>query len=310
MYPDMYYEQVYYQNPFLAIRIWQIDQEAQNRATDEHRIRVEQNWQQSRYSGWHYHEEVEFLLVLNGELTVFCKEERIPLQPGDVVVFGSSEPHTTLQTSNGNLSYIVFQIDLRKYWDPSTLSSMQHFSEVIRPLSSVNYIFREKEDVRLRMGELIREIYAEMNEGKVGYELAVSSAIKSMLLQLLRNDSRQRLHYSNNSLLTRLQPALAYVEERLDERISVADASRLVNMSYTHFIKTFKKGVGMSFTDFVVLKRIKKAEQLLLTNDRLSIAEVAESVGFTNIGHFYEMFRRYNDCSPKQFKQRLQESSG
>ncbi|WP_168735427.1 AraC family transcriptional regulator [Cohnella fermenti] len=310
MYPDMRYEHVVYQNPFLAIRIWQIDGPAEHRVSDELRMRIEQNWQQSRYSGWHYHEEVEFLLVLSGELTVFCKEERMALRPGDVVVFGSSEPHTTLQTSMEGLSYIVFQIDLRKYWDPSTLSSMQHFSEVIRPLSSVNYIFRENDDVRRRIEELIREIYDEMNEGRVGYELAVSSAIKSMLLQLLRSDARQQLHYSNNSLLTRLQPALAYVEERLDERISVADASRLVNMSYTHFIKTFKKGVGMSFTDFVVLKRIKKAEQLLLTNDSLSIAEIAESVGFTNIGHFYDMFRRYNDCSPKQFKLKLQENSG
>ncbi|RUS43532.1 AraC family transcriptional regulator [Cohnella sp. AR92] len=310
MHPDMFYEHVVYQNPFLAIRIWQIDEGAQNRASDETRIRLEQNWQQSRYSGWHYHEEVEFLLVLKGELTVFCKEERISLQPGDIALFGSSEPHTTLQTNDGSMSYIVFQIDLRKYWDPSTLNSMQHFSEVIRPLSSVNYIFREKEDVRLRMAELIREIYVEMNESKVGYELAVSSAIKSMLLQLLRNDHRQQLHYNNNSLLTRLQPALTYVEERLDERISVADASKLVNMSYTHFIKTFKKGVGMSFTDFVVLKRIKKAEQLLLTCEHLSIAEIAESVGFTNIGHFYEMFRRYNDCSPKQFKLKLQDKSG
>ncbi|WP_027091742.1 AraC family transcriptional regulator [Cohnella thermotolerans] len=302
MHPEMRYEHVVYQNPFLAMRIWQIDSE--NRASEETRRKLELDWQQSRYSGWHYHEEVEFLLILKGELTAFCKEQRLQLRKGDVALFGSSEPHTTLQTNDGSLSYIVLQIDLRKYWDASTLSSMQHFSEVIRPLSSLNYIYKNNKEVRAQTAALIREIYREMNDAQIGYELAVSSSIKSVLLLLLRHDTRAQLHYNNNRLVERLQPAIDYVEANLGEKLSVADVSGLVNLSYTHFIKTFKKAIGMSFTDFVVYRRIKKAEQQLLTNEA-SIAEVAESVGFSNLGHFYDMFRRYNDCSPKQFRDRL-----
>jgi len=148
-----------------------------------------------------------------------------------------------------------------------------------------------------------------MNDGKLGYELAVSSRIKNILLLLLRNDERLQLNYTDNRLLGRVQPAVDYVERNLGEKLSVADASSLLNMSYTHFIKMFKKAVGMSFTDFVVYKRIKKAEQQLLTSD-ISIAEVADSVGISNLGHFYEMFRRMNGCSPKQFRDRLREPAG
>lgn len=303
MYPEMRYEHVVYQNPFLAMRIWQIDSD--KLASEETRRRTEQDWRQSRYSGWHYHEEVEFILILKGELTAFCKEERLLLRKGDVALFGSSEPHTTLHTKSGSLSHIVLQIDLRKYWDPSTLGSMHHFSEVIRPLSSLNYIYQENKEARTQTAALIREIYREMNEGRIGYELAVSSKIKNVLLLLLRNDTRSKLHYANDKLQERLQPAIDYVEQHLGDRLSVSEVSSLVNMSYTHFIKTFRKGVGMSFTDFVGYRRIKKAEQRLLTGEEESIAEVAESVGFSNLGHFYETFRRWNDCSPKQFKDRL-----
>jgi len=306
MYPEMRHEQVVYQNPFLAIRIWRID--SKTLPSEDIRRKQEQNWKQQRYSDWHYHEEVEFLLILQGEMTAFNREERMVLREGDIALFGSSEPHTTMQSTDGDTSQLVFQIDLRNYWDTSTLNNMQMFSEVIRPLSSLNYIYRENREVRDHTAALILDIYREMNECTLGYELAVSSRIKAMLLLLLRNDTRKVLNMNDNRLIGKLRPAVDYVEANLSEKLSVAEISGRLNMSYTHFIKTFKKAVGMSFTDFVVYKRIKKAEQLLLTSDA-SIAEVAVSVGISNLGHFYDMFRRMNGCSPKQFRGSLRETA-
>lgn len=305
MNPEMRHEQVIYQNPFLAIRIWQIDsvvRESSRRQIDEWVKMRKGNWRM-----WHYHKEVEFLLVLKGEVTVLCKDERFSLRKGDVAVFGSSEPHTTLQSKTGNTSQVVFQIDLRKYWDSSTLGSMRHFSEVLRPLSEMNYVYRDNAEVRTRTVAHIMDIFREMNGKKLGYELAVSSLIKQMLLLLLRHDDRKLLGYNDDRLLERLQPAVDFVEERLGDKLSVTELSDRMNMSYTHFIKTFKRAFGMSFTEFVVYKRIRKAEQQLLASE-LSIAEVAESVGISNLGHFYKLFRRYNGCSPKEFKNSRRES--
>ena len=297
MHPEMCHEQVIYQNPHLAVRIWKIQSDRNWHHDPVEKLR--------RSPPWHYHEEVELLLILNGELTVYYGEEQLVLQSGDVALFGSSEPHWTLHTG-GQLDYIVFQIHLHHYWDPSTINSMKHFSEVIRPLSSLNYIFREFPQARRQVAALIREIFEEMNAGQIGYELAVTARIKSILLLLLRFDSKRQLDYTDNRLIGRLQPAIDYVEAHLSEKLSVEALSKRLNISYTHFIKLFKKAVGMSFTEFVNFKRIKKAEQQLLTSD-ISIAEIAESVGMSNLGHFYDLFRRYNDCSPKQFKERLRE---
>jgi AraC-like DNA-binding protein/mannose-6-phosphate isomerase-like protein (cupin superfamily) len=301
MYPEMHNEQVVYQNPFLAMRIWQIDSDS--RASEAARHQLELDWKNKRFGKWHYHKEVEILLIIRGELTAFCSEEQLVLRDGDIALFGANEPHVSMQTDS-QLVYYVFQIDLNKYWDQSTLNSMKHFSEVIQPLSAMNYVYRNNPEVREQTARLIREIYREMNEQEIGYELAVSSRIKNMLLLLLRHDSERKLHYSDNDWLDRMQPALEYMDKHLNEKLTVEDLSKRMNMSYTYFIKMFKKAVGMPFTDFVTYKRIKRAEQQLLTQN-VSVSEVAESVGFTNLGHFYDMFRRYNDCTPREFKTRL-----
>jgi len=297
MHPGMRHEQVVYQNPRLAVRIWKLQSEPHANCDPIEKLR--------RSPPWHYHEEVELLLILGGELNVFYGEEQLALGQGDVALFGSSEPHWTMHTS-GQLDYIVFQINLHHYWDPSTMNSMKHFSEVIRPLSSLNYLFREHPEARRQIAELIQDIFDEMNASQIGYELAVTARIKSILLLLLRFDTRRMLDYTDNQLALRLQPAIDYVEAHLHEKLTVEALSKRLNISYTYFIKLFKQAVGMSFTDFVNYKRIKRAEQQLLTSDQ-SIAEIAEAAGMSNLGHFYDLFRRYNGCSPKQFKDRLRE---
>ncbi|MBB6735699.1 helix-turn-helix domain-containing protein [Cohnella zeiphila] len=299
------HEQVVYQNPFLSLRIWEIDGRSHDRAPEALLLETENDRRRKHYEKWHYHKEVEFLLIFSGEMTVFCPDETFVLRAGDVAVLGSREPHTTVYTG-AELRYCVLQVDLEQYWDQSTLSSMKHFAEVLRPLSALNYVYQSDAAVREETAKAIREIYREMNERQIGYELAISSRIKAMLLLLLRHDRQRHLHYDDNDLLGRMQPALDYIEENLGGKVSVAELSKRLNFSYTYFIKQFKRIIGMSFTDFVTYKRIQKAEQLLLTKD-LSIAEVAEAVGMNNIGHFYRMFHRYNDCTPKQFKERLKQ---
>ncbi|MFD0712580.1 helix-turn-helix domain-containing protein [Paenibacillus sp. GCM10027626] len=60
----------------------------------------------------------------------------------------------------------------------------------------------------------------------------------------------------------------------------------------------------MLFVEYVNRKRIAKAEQLLVTT-RDSVTEIALAVGIGNMAHFYELFKRYNRCTPKQFLHKM-----
>lgn len=303
---EMLHEEVVYQNPFLCMRIFQVERAAisENEVLRRRDANVRMN---EDLFTWHYHKEVEFLAIQEGELTACLPGDQLVLRAGDIAVFGSSEPHETYQSAAGQLRYIVMQIDLKKHMDQTTVANMRYFSEVIQPLSKLNYIFTEHREVRLNLYGIIQEIYDEMQRKETGYELAVSAHIKHLLLLLLRNDTRKQLHYSDDPLLLRIMPALDYIDKHLADKLIVEDVAKQVNLSYYYFVKLFKKALGMSFTDYVNFKRIKRAEQLLLTED-LSIAEVADQVGIANLGHFYEMFKRTNGCSPKQFKYRLREA--
>jgi len=278
-------EKIEYENPLLSLKIWQSMRHNHGGVS------------------WHYHPECELMLVQEGFLTVDLSNETLELGPGEVVILGNSQLHRD-HSPEGVLKYIVLQFDLNNYFDQSTIPYLQYFNETKVPLSAMNYIFRENPEARLAAAECIAQIHQEALEKQSGYELAVNMLIKKLLLILIRNDSRGLLADQDRIERIRLKPVLDYVEARIDERIAVEDACRLANMSYYYFVKFFKKIMGQSFTEYVNFRKIKRAEQLLLTRD-ISVSEVGDQIGMANMAHFYKMFKRFNGCSPKEFQRKM-----
>ncbi|MBP3961872.1 MULTISPECIES: AraC family transcriptional regulator [Paenibacillus] len=284
---EFYNEKVVYENPLLSIKVFQ-----SLRNND-------------LFINWHYHREIELLLVITGELDVNIEDECIKLQTGDIALIGARQLHRDRSMSSP-LNYIVLQFDLEQFIDQSSMPYMRFFSETKNPLSRANYIFQENESARAEASECIRGVLQEVTTKQSGYELAVSMYIKKLLLLLIRGDSRKVLADHDDFDRARLRGVIDYVEEHLTDRIQVEEVSKLANMSYYYFVKFFKKAIGMSFTEYVNYRKIKWAERILLTKD-LSVSEVGDRIGMPNMAHFYKMFKKYNDCSPKQFQKKMLE---
>ena len=65
-----------------------------------------------------------------------------------------------------------------------------------------------------------------------------------------------------------------------------------------------KEKVGMTFSDLVVSLRMQKAKELLM-NDRLSIQEIAEKVGYNDYFYFTKVFKRTENISPSKYRKTL-----
>lgn len=283
---EVFNEKVNYENPFLFLNIFQAERNSEG------------------VGRWHYHKELEILVILEGSLEVYVEEELHNMQKGDVLLIGSSQLHRDRTYADSGLKYIVFQFDIGQYFDPTTMPYIKYFSETRRPLSHLNYIFTENQKAKRQLYDCVEEIYRESKTKGEGYEIAVSILIKKILLTLLRSDARKLLNHKDDTEILRLKPALDYIEQNINEKIQVEDASKIINISYYYFVKYFKKVMGMSFTEYVNYRKIKRAERILLTRD-ISISQVGETIGMPNMAHFYKTFRKYNDCSPSEFRKKM-----
>jgi YesN/AraC family two-component response regulator len=77
-----------------------------------------------------------------------------------------------------------------------------------------------------------------------------------------------------------------------------------MHVSTFYFCKVFKKGAGVTFTDYLGRVRVEKAKNLLL-NRHLRISEIAYAVGFQSLTHFNRVFRKITGQAPTVFRDNL-----
>ena len=95
--------------------------------------------------------------------------------------------------------------------------------------------------------------------------------------------------------------AVAYCNENYPRKITLDELASHVRLNKSYFSQLFHKEMGMSFGDYLESVRIKRAQQLLREN-QASMAEIAESVGFSNQNYFTKVFKRATGATPSQYR--------
>ncbi len=97
-----------------------------------------------------------------------------------------------------------------------------------------------------------------------------------------------------------LLPAVYYIEQHFNERISAAEIASLCGMTRFRFSRLFHRAFGIRFQDYVTRFRIDAACRLL-QRPTVSITEVGYAVGFNDASYFARMFRRYVGMLPSEY---------
>lgn len=98
----------------------------------------------------------------------------------------------------------------------------------------------------------------------------------------------------------KLLPAISYVEENYSEKVALGVVARLCGLGRFQFSRHFKRVHGTTFREFLIAHRIKRA-RLMLKLPGASITYVAFAVGFNDLSHFAQMFRRHVGVCPSEY---------
>jgi AraC family transcriptional regulator len=91
-----------------------------------------------------------------------------------------------------------------------------------------------------------------------------------------------------------------FIDERLDEPISVAMLASVAGLSMWHFMRRFNASHGLSPHHFITQRRLLRARELLL-GTALSITEIALEIGMTH-SHLSRSFLRQFGHSPREYR--------
>ena len=95
--------------------------------------------------------------------------------------------------------------------------------------------------------------------------------------------------------------AQAYIESKLDEKVSVEDMSTRFSVGRRNFDRRFIRATGNTPVEYAQRVKIESAKKAI-ESSRKTINEVMYEVGYSDVKAFREVFRKITGMSPLEYK--------
>ena len=148
-----------------------------------------------------------------------------------------------------------------------------------------------------------------MSQANTGYDIMARSYLFEILVLLSRRYNKETPAQSVRvGRLNDMEAALRYIDDNITADLSLDDIAFNANMSRTYFCTVFKKLNGLSPWEYIGLKRIHMARNLLEKTPK-SILEISLECGFNNISHFNRAFKSATGRKPSEYRSKFKEPS-
>ncbi|SFZ93443.1 AraC-type DNA-binding protein [Flaviramulus basaltis] len=248
----------------------------------------------------HFHPEYELNFIHNGKgINRVVGDSIEEIDNIELVLIGPNLHHAWLNNNckSNKMREITIQFD-ENLFNNELLSR-----KIMKPIKEM---FERSAHGILFSKKVSTDLYERLSQvsklDSMDYFLELVSILhdlaNSRSQRLLSSYTINRDSFENSDKIKKIYE---YVQENFDKKITLAEASELVNMSQVSFNRFMKKRTGKTFVDYVNDVRIGHAAIRLIEKD-ITISEIAFNCGFNNIANFNRVFKKSKKCTPSQYK--------
>lgn len=263
---------------------------------------------------WHWHEEMEILLINDGYAKVTTDDGEYILAPGQGFILNQNVMHSIHSIEGSNCTYysLVFHPDFlfgynNSYLRTNFLLPMQSFSILKTMLLDGQNAWHKN------MLAILDKVLSVNRAKNFGYELVTKGYLCQFWATLLNKLPLSNLPQTPTVSLNeqRVKDAMLYIRLHHADAISLENIADSISVSKSECCRCFKSTIQMTPFEYLMKYRIFEASKQILDDydTKHSIADLALSVGFNSISYFNKQFKRYLHCTPTEYRERVAEST-
>lgn len=249
-----------------------------------------------KYVATHWHDRLEFLLVLKGKVHVYVGREAFFLHENDLLLINSNEIHGVEATDENRLLVLQIPISyIKKFYENIEKETFQCHSYPDDPQENFNII-------RSLMAQLMLTLTLKGE----GYEIKVRSLVLDLIYQLIskyksKNNQVSKIHRKKN--IDRLTRITTYIQENYMHPISLNEIADMEQLTVPYLSRYFHNQIGQSFIKYLNGIRLERAIQYLVETN-WPIIDIAMECGFANLNSFHKIFKETFHTTPFQYRKK------
>lgn len=166
-------------------------------------------------------------------------------------------------------------------------------------LDSKDYFFYNNEEMALTINKLI----GICQSTSITKDVLADLTLQELLVRIIQTQSLKAIEEEDldrSSMF--MQQITTTIRQNLAEKLTLKTLAKSTGMSPASLYRIFKRELGISPIEFIVMERIKLAKKLLL-NKSIYIKNVSFEAGFEDCNYFIRAFKHHEGITPKQYQQ-------
>lgn len=245
----------------------------------------------------HFHQELEMLYIIRGELTVTQDNRTFQMKKDDVMVINCNNVHALQGSENLSLLQIHISYDL--------LFEVAAGSSMVFACNSCVDVYHPYGELRRIMRQLLFS-YADgpkQNEAlRYSYVYGLLDILTRQFQISLEAGDQERSQRDE----ARVQVIISYVNQNFREEINLGKLAEQMYLSTSSLSRLFKRSMGCYFGDFVNHVRLNHAVQELEQTEK-TITHIAADSGFASLAAFNKQFQAIYQMTPSVYRRFAQE---
>ena len=228
-----------------------------------------------------------FFYIISGNLHLEYEDEHRIAEAGDIILINCYRKHCY-------------------YCDSETEFLFFHYNGKDAPKLTDHLIEQNLSPVFKLENRM--DIYHNINEPimKLCYqEFVTDDVLSSLVYSTLCMVQAGELHTADSvaaqGSLSIAEQAVEYIKSHIHQNMTLQEIADVVGLSPYYFSRLFKKEIGYAPIEYVSMMKINYAK-LMLRTTTVSIAEIAESLGYSSESSFINAFKLRRGLSPHKYR--------
>lgn len=247
----------------------------------------------------HWHDEIQFVLIIKGEAIFQINEEKAEVREGEGIFINSGCLHMAEEKNLSGCVYICLNVS------PHFVLSQELYTTYVNPYiqaTNLSYLhLNTKELWEKNILDAIIKINQLIQQKPPYYEIDITGQLTFIWQNLIVNGFK--LEYEQTEMLKnhRMKQMLNWIHLHYAEKIMLDDIAKAGQLSRSECCRYFKRMLKKTPLNYVTDFRIQKSLVLLLQPDS-NITDVAYQVGFNSTSYFIDKFRKSINMTPLAYK--------